>query len=430
VLIGEGSKISVDPTIVVTIPPQCSNAQVLQRSSSGWQCADTPVLSLSCSSGQVAKSDGTNGWYCADDLTTAAGSATLGSLTCRSGEVPQYDGSTWACVAAYEDADAVEAVEAQSVSLAEGTTVGGLGIARVIATDTSIPVADCAGLLAALADLDRSIIAGAAVVTIEIADGTSDCADTIRVRHANGDRIAIVGNTGDPGQVVLRFAGVDGVAVRDNRSLSLLDGVTLRGNLTGKGVLAIDGGFIRLGPNVIVEEFDWGLSAEFAGRIRAEGVIVRNNAFFGVAAREGGMVQAAGAQSIQNGSFGFTAVHGALIVANDALAEGNGYMGPGSYRPAAGISAFEGGKIVANDASAIANGGSGFSATRGAYLTTRNPTSMNNGASGAGFGFIADDWSALAVGAAANVTVSGNAEGDYSIAPLMQGARGQWILSD
>lgn len=75
----------------------CSSGQVAKWNGSAWACAaddntDT-VGGLSCGTGEVAKWDGT-AWACAADNNTD----TLGGLSCASGQVAKWNGSAWNCV--------------------------------------------------------------------------------------------------------------------------------------------------------------------------------------------------------------------------------------------------------------------------------------------------------------------------------------------
>ena len=65
----------------------------------GYFKASTPdtLSQLSCTNGQVAKSDGSGGWACANDIDTDTN--TLADLSCAEGQIAKLGSGGWACAA-------------------------------------------------------------------------------------------------------------------------------------------------------------------------------------------------------------------------------------------------------------------------------------------------------------------------------------------
>src|SRR5688572_13344209 len=79
---------------------------------------------------------------------------------------------------------------------------------RVIREDLTISLTQADGstcLIAELTELDDFRIASTAVVTIELAEGTYDCPETVEISHPNGNRLEIVGAGATVADVVLTF---------------------------------------------------------------------------------------------------------------------------------------------------------------------------------------------------------------------------------
>jgi hypothetical protein len=299
-------------------------------------------------------------------------------------------------------------------------------------------------------------IARNASLTFELADGVYPFDATFVPAHRDGGRISIIGNTDDPSAVVLDFPQGGGINLPMSR-LGLIDGVTIRGSraATGSaashGVQATEGAVIRLGANVVVENFPFsGLRATLQGHITANGVISRNNGLDGFAVFNSGSMLAYEAEARGNGRFGmnitvggaveaglFTAAnntnHGIRVFANGAFL-GNGAVVSSnqdgmqalaggiawsdnissSNNRGNGVHANIGGVIGGANMSAVDNSGSGIRASTGSVISTDASTASGNGGSGfdawggstlltaratarenTGYGFVADQNSFL-----------------------------------
>jgi hypothetical protein len=249
--------------------------------------------------------------------------------------------------------------------------------ARVIRNDQTVEAADCAALKAALSSLqDRRIVADA-TVTIELAEGESSCGSgtSVVVDHPDGGHIRIVGQ--GSGETTLTFFNADGFVIPMSRSVGQIDKLSitrLGGN--GNGVVVLGAASAKVGPDVIVRDFEIGVYAE-GGWIRADGVLSESNADAGFEAYAGGFIWADGATARANGSNGFQAILGSGLRANDALAQSNGLFGFDANV----------GSTVYVDGAASSGSQHGFNANSNGTLVARHAT-----ASGEFFGYAA--WNA------------------------------------
>jgi hypothetical protein len=237
--------------------------------------------------------------------------------------------------------------------------------------DMTVDVATTDSLSEAVASLDRYRIASDVVVTIQLADGTHTLGDTVDIRHPNGDRIQIVGNTTTPANVVLDFDG-DGAAIQvaDNHALGLLAGVMLTGDDVGstQGILAVDGGSIECDRDtVIVDGFDDGYKAANGGIVVAHEAVATNNTQAGFRASNGGVIDAFVATATGNGT-GFDASGGSVIDAAVSTANTNhtGYSATGNA------------VIWASSGTATGNSGPGVWVESGGVVDVRSGTLNTN----------------------------------------------------
>lgn len=249
------------------------------------------------------------------------------------------------CDSAVDDLDAAIP---DVVSADETWTVDGSG-----ATSTTF-----ATPAAAVAAAQAVRIAPNAVLTIEIDDGTYTMTTPLAVRHPDGARLEIVGNTSDPSRVVLSFEGSDGLVVDDGYVLGLLDGVTVQGDGAGtqKAAVRVNAAMARLGPATRLTGFSG----------------------FGVWASTGAIVIAGDVQSTSQGVDGFFVDHGSVLEAPGATASSNRHgvaASGGSYVDFAGgtttsnsqigLYALNGSAVNAVGASSTSNGSDGFRAYAG-----------------------------------------------------------------
>lgn len=173
----------------------------------------------------------------------------------------------------------------------EFSGVGGNQISRVITEDTTIYVAttgsDTTGdgsssnpfytINQALASIGERTISETTTVTVSVADGTYTMAETVVLGRPDGNRIEIIGNTTDATSVVLEFAsGQAGFEARENCSIGLIDGMTIKGQYTSAtsteraiGVHSARASYIELGEHISVTYFYRCIELEFGSVIIA-----------------------------------------------------------------------------------------------------------------------------------------------------------------
>ena len=95
-----------------------------------------------------------------------------------------------------------------------GSVTGGV---RLLDTDTTYTVSTPAELDATLDTVDGYRIGRDTTVTIQFTAGTYAFSDALEIRHPDGASIHLVGDETYPGQVVLQFAGTDGVVVQEGQ---------------------------------------------------------------------------------------------------------------------------------------------------------------------------------------------------------------------
>ncbi len=245
-------------------------------------------------------------------VVDAGNGGALGGLGCTTDQIAQHNGSNWVC------ADPVAVTGLQLIGSDLTLDVGGAAFASV---------------QEALDSLKGTIIWGDATVTIQIADGTYTSTSPIRIHHPNGNRIQIVGNTGDPSAVVLQFDNSTGLSLGQGDHLGLLDGVTLRGNgVVGGanywGIYADWGATALLGGNVVVDNFDDdGITARRGAVVRANNVTVRNVGGDGIFSSLGGTVFADNATIETPGASGLRADWDSLLMSSGSTVSNAGSHG-------------------------------------------------------------------------------------------------------
>ena len=211
---------------------------------------------------------------------------------------------------------------------------------------------DAATVSEALDSLGTVRFAPGVVATILLTDPTYVYDAPIVVDHPEGEFIHIVGASSS---TVLEFPSSEAIVVVGGR-LGLLDNLTLRGNptlprFTYIGVRIDAGGEIRLGPDLVVEQFSGN----------------------GVLSRAGSVVVANGVTSRDNVSHGFESHRGGVLIADGAAALGNG---------GSGFRATFGGTIFAPNSTASDNAEDGYSALNSSAVGARDATARNNGRHG------------------------------------------------
>lgn len=189
--------------------------------------------------------------------------------------------------------------------------------ARFIRNDLTIEVEDCSDLVRALGDIDDKRIGSAAIVTIELPAGTFPC-PTIDVDHVDGHHLHIVGQ--GSGETTLTFHDDNGFVVPMSRSVGLIDKLTLEGpTFEGAGVLAWGNASAKLGSDLVIREFQFGVRAE-GSYVIADGVIAEGNMHNGFQASFGSFMSVNGAVARENSS-GFVSQAGSSMIAEGATAE-------------------------------------------------------------------------------------------------------------
>ncbi|HMV68355.1 MAG TPA: hypothetical protein PKA64_16020, partial [Myxococcota bacterium] len=202
---------------------------------------------------------------------------------------------------------------------------------------------------AALRALDAWWISPSARVTIQVDDGVYDEGE-LRISHANGDRILIVGDPGDPDRVELRFQGT-GLHLTDASALGGIDGVHLVGGTEGHAFEVSNNASLEIGGAVKTTGFANAVFAHdggFVGISFGEPLLFADHpSYAGVNAENGAVVRAKGAAGadrpgglrVDGGVYGIRAMMASSIDASYA------YVTNASYE---GIRGSVGSAIIAN----------------------------------------------------------------------------------
>jgi len=216
------------------------------------------------------------------------------------------------------------AIEADYLTSASGVAL--------VATDTSLAVADEAALTAVLAALDGMRIARDATLTLELAAGTFTFTEPLDLGHPDGARLAVQG--AGTAATVLSFPDSDGIVLQRGAALGYLGDLTLLGAGGDQdGIQVLDGAVLHLG-NVAVEDFGGVcLRAAGAASVRAdEGLVASGCGEAGVLAEEGAFASALYA-SISASGTAFYARSGAVLEAFMSFADACnvGYFADGAW---------------------------------------------------------------------------------------------------
>ena len=189
----------------------------------------------------------------------------------------------------------------------------------------------------------------AAVLTIQLSDGTYNI-DTVQLlNHPCGQQINLTGNTATPANCTLLFNnGTDGLQVNNGNTFGSVDGFTVDGsNKTAnkRGCIVQGRGFILLGGHTVWQNWDraiessvngtilatasggliklsnWGINADTLGTISLEGWTV-DGCTINVRANHGGRADLGGGTS-KNGGTGFVASFAGLAITSQVTVSGN-----------------------------------------------------------------------------------------------------------
>ncbi|BAU40038.1 hypothetical protein [Ralstonia phage RSP15] len=125
----------------------------------------------------------------------------------------------------------------------------------------------------ALNYLSTKTIMRGAIVTIKVADGTYTLTSGITFAHSQGERIKIIGNILNPGNVLIQ-SPADGFYVPQGFKLAEIDGFKFLKTGAASvniGVYTDGGSIMKCGPHLIVDGFYHGIAARNGGNINAAG---------------------------------------------------------------------------------------------------------------------------------------------------------------
>jgi len=222
----------------------------------------------------------------------------------------------------------------------------------------NVPSATFATIPAALSAIQSWEVFG--TVIIQVADGTYTLASGITLDHPFGKNIQLLGDTVTPTNCVLNFTTSGGFYVPWGFTWGVLNGFSIQNTAAkaGLGILTDGGVYAQVGPNIIVNNFYYGIAARNGGRINAQGTVSSyvvvtnagdvgiwaylhsyvscqyaqvsggidsaNNLGGGIVAEEASSIDATYAQSTGNYYCGFSALTGSSIRAWNTVANNNG----------------------------------------------------------------------------------------------------------
>ena len=232
-----------------------------------------------------------------------------------------------------------------------------LGAAPIISASTVLNVpSQYATIQAALNYLSGFVIANNATVTIQVANGTYASGSAININQPFGPNISIIGNPSSPSSVVLQFSTSDGVDIATGTKIGTINGFTIQntGAKANFGVATYGGQINQLGPNLVVDNFYYGVAALNGGTIYANGtdsttnrIEVKNAGDAGIWAISGSFVSANYAyvhdtvDSANNLGGGLVAEFASSIVANNATSKNN-YLANIISQSGSGVRAWNG----------------------------------------------------------------------------------------
>ncbi|WP_133251160.1 hypothetical protein [Novacetimonas pomaceti] len=174
-------------------------------------------------------------------------------------------------------------------------------------------------------------------IIIQVADGNYTLPTSLILNHPYGNHISLSGNAADPSKCKLRFSGTNGIEVSMGSHWNSVNGFELinMGKKSNLGIFTYGGQINEVGPNIIVDNFYYGIAALDGGRLNANGtsainrVEVRNAGDVGIWAISHSFVSATYAyvhDSVDAPHMlggGLVAEFASTIVANNARSEHN-----------------------------------------------------------------------------------------------------------
>mgnify|MGYP003362170080 CR=1 FL=1 len=145
------------------------------------------------------------------------------------------------------------------------------GVSLTINVPSDVPTIPAA--LSAIASWE---IYGA--VVIHVADGSYTVPTSLILNHPYGDHISLLGDAAHPSGCKLRFPGINGIEASMGSHWNAVNGFELinTGKKSSFGISTYGGQINAVGPNIIVDNFYYGIAALDGGRINANGTSATN----------------------------------------------------------------------------------------------------------------------------------------------------------
>lgn len=271
-----------------------------------------------------------------------------------------------------------------SDGLGDFVNVQNYGTTSGIGTITLSVPSQYATIQAALASLANKRIIPGSTVTIQVADGTYNLTSGINLNHPDGISIQLIGNTSNP--ALCNIVGTNpptfnGISCTDGHSFGLLDGFTI--DLTAKatlannfsGIYANNGSTLICGPNIVVNNWYYGINSSYNSTIIADYATVTYAGDVGIWAFVGSYISANYATSnncsdfVNGWGYGFQGEFGSTVLCTGASATGNNI---------AGIASLSNSTVRALSSTSSTNTGSGFLTREWGIIECGGATASNN----------------------------------------------------
>lgn len=115
-------------------------------------------------------------------------------------------------------------------------------------------------------------------VIIQVTDGSYTLSAPLILNHPYGDHISLLGNTAHPSKCKLLFSGTNGIEISMGSHWNSVNGfeVINLGKKSSLGIFTYGGQINAVGPNIVVDNFYYGIAALDGGRINANGTSAIN----------------------------------------------------------------------------------------------------------------------------------------------------------
>lgn len=235
---------------------------------------------------------------------------------------------------------------------------------------------------AAIAYLNTRRIAEGTTVVIKVADGTYVLSTSLLFTHIDGARIQLIGNATTPTNCVITVTGAPGfdAVICSGSTLGYINGFyfTLDAKATSANnataILSVSGSKVYCGPNIVVDNWYYGIAARDHSYIRADYAIVSTAGDVGIWAFNGSYAECnyaivTNCSDGPNLGYGIQAEYGSSVECSYANCSGN---------LIAGIAALSNSSVRAHYAVSSSNLGSGFLARDGGSIENHNATASTN----------------------------------------------------